>query len=144
MQAQSSGWRLFSSPAETWALARRPFAGLAPHLAAYLPMNVRPRDAHARRRPSDTLLLTDAPPRAPPPQIVRFGAYERAKAAVGWHVASRAPPAWWMPFAAGSLSGLAVALTIHPLYVVKTCGAPRRSESRRLHAAVHGRRARAR
>ena len=104
------GWCLFSSAAEAPALARAPMAGLLPHLALYLPMNT-----------------------------MRFGAYERAKPLVGWHVGER--PAWWMPFGAGAGAEAAVALTIHPLFVVKTFQqahrvAPREAVRRLLQVAT--------
>ena len=85
--------------------------GLLPHLALYLPMNT-----------------------------VRFGVYERAKPVVGW-TAGLERPAWWMPYAAGACAGVAVAATIHPLFVVKTFQQAHRTgprEAARRLLSTHG------
>ena len=111
MQSQRHGWRLFASAPEAWALARAPMVGLLPHLALYLPMNT-----------------------------VRFGVYERAKPVVGW-TAGLERPAWWMPYAAGACAGVAVAATIHPLFVVKTFQQAHRTgprEAARRLLSTHG------
>ena len=73
-----------------------------------------------------------------PMNVVRFAAYERAKPAIGWPSGVRQAPRWWMPFAAGAASGVAVAASLHPLWVVKTYQQAHRVGTAEATRTLHG------